>query len=156
MAVRYWCVSLLLQPNVHEAEKFWGAWTWHHRPKRRQDRSSQPHPNSGCGYIGGGRSVEPRRIPRNEVKCSRRAVGLKDHHACHQYLLISGTMRAESSPPTCMPRANSTAERAAVAVASPVVPTRIVEISWSFSRFLSSSTRSDIVRSPTYPRCSGA
>ena len=25
-------------------------------PTRRQDRSSQPHPNSGCGYIGGGRS----------------------------------------------------------------------------------------------------
>ncbi len=29
----------------------------HRRPKQRSDRSSQPHPNSGCGYIGGGRSV---------------------------------------------------------------------------------------------------
>ena len=36
----------------------------HRRPKRRHDRSSQPHPNSGCGYIGGGRSqLKP--CPRN-------------------------------------------------------------------------------------------
>ena len=33
------------------------CWAIHHRcPKRRSDRSSQPHPNSGCGYIGGGKS----------------------------------------------------------------------------------------------------
>ena len=29
----------------------------HRRLKRSQDRYQQPHPNSGCGYIDGGRSV---------------------------------------------------------------------------------------------------